>query len=676
MAYSDLVAALEALPGKGQKKVCPSHEDRLPSLTWKLGDDGRLLIHCHAGCRIEEIVAAMGATMSDLYAEHRNGHSGARVRHAAPSGRRQASRGERAFDAYYVDGTKAGVHRRADDGQGGKRIWWDPKGIDISRLALFCSWELGDADPVVIVEGERATLAVTDAGIAAVGTYGANAMPSREALLPLAGRHVVLWPDHDDAGRQHMTAIELALVGVAASVLVVRPPDGTPKGWDAADADVDTIRQLVTDASPTGPRIVRLSQVESIPIEWLWPGWMPLGTVTLFDGNPGEAKSTCVMDLVARITTGRAWPDGTPGGEPGDVLIITREDDPSRVLRPRLEVAGADLDRVHFLVEEFVMPKDTAKLARAIASMPRLRLVFIDPLFSHIEGTVRTISDNDVRTAVMSPLANIAAEYDIAVLAMRHFSKDTSRPALLRGSGSLGGLAGAARSVWTATVDPDDETGASKLLGVTKSNYAQKPDTLRYRVISATPPGRIWIGRTVSAVEWLGSSAMSVDDVMSEEDHETSRTATEILVTFLETRGGEAPAQECQAHMRSKGYARAAWTSAKRRSGVTSVKSDFDAGWVWRMPPSAEDAWSPINQSSSTSSASSTSSGGSGRGHEDVEDVEGVEGAGSVTRASTFAAGDGDWLRPCRSYDDHRTRHRRVAGGWVCDACDEEEALP
>ena len=130
----------------------------------------------------------------------------------------------------------------------------------------------------------------------------------------------------------------------------IRPPPGlflTPNRparsnlWPSVDH-----LELVAQASPpdAGPTVRRLSDYESTPVQWLWRGWMPRGTVTLFDGNPGEAKSTTVMELIARVTTGSAWPDGQPGGEPADVLIITREDDPSRVLRPRLEVSGADLD--------------------------------------------------------------------------------------------------------------------------------------------------------------------------------------------------------------------------------------------------------------------------------------------------------------------------------------------
>ena len=297
-----------------------------------------------------------------------------------------------------------------------------------------------------------------------------------------------------------------------------------------------------------------------------------------------------MMNLIARVTTGAPWPDGTPGPEPGDVLIITREDDPSRVLRPRLEVRGADLSRVFFLEAEFVLPRDAELLRTVLASRPGFVLVFIDPLFSHVEGKVRTISDNEPcpHRGHDAPLGHRGADEH------RH----PGHAPLLQGhephgaparSWILGGLVGAARMVWSATADPDDDAGDRKLLGVVKSNYARKPDVLRYRVYSAQPPGAIWVGHTVSAIEWLGTSSLSIDDILAEEDHESARSATEVLVAYLRAQGGEAPASACAAHMKSKGYGGTTQRSAKKRAGVVSRKAGFDGPWTWCLPEAVED---------------------------------------------------------------------------------------
>ncbi|MFV2062601.1 MAG: hypothetical protein ACC726_03695 [Chloroflexota bacterium] len=160
----------------------------------------------------------------------------------------------------------------------------------------------------------------------------------------------------------------------------------------------------------------------------------------------------------------------------------------------------------------------------------------------------------------------------------------------MRGAGSLGGLAGAARSMWGAAPDPDDEDGTRKLFGVTKSNYAKKPPAYRYQVVSAVPPGQVWVGHSVSKIEWLGPSDLSIDDVLAEEDHAVARDAAAVLVDYLEAQGDSAPSQNVRAHMKSKGFGTTALDSAKKRAGVKSRKDGFGTGWTMFLPEEAEES--------------------------------------------------------------------------------------
>lgn len=65
--------------GKSYKALCPAHGDKSPSLSLKEGDDGRVLIHCFAGCLIEDVVAAIGMSMSDLFSSNEGGRHGPRI---------------------------------------------------------------------------------------------------------------------------------------------------------------------------------------------------------------------------------------------------------------------------------------------------------------------------------------------------------------------------------------------------------------------------------------------------------------------------------------------------------------------------------------------------------------------------------------------------------------------
>ena len=95
---------------------------------------------------------------------------------------------------------------------------------------------------------------------------------------------------------------------------------------------------------------VLVSDIQRENIEWLWKDRLALGKLTILDGDPGLGKSTLYCDIAARITTGMPWPDAildsnTIKRQPRGVVIVTCEDGIGDTIRPRLEEAGADLDK-------------------------------------------------------------------------------------------------------------------------------------------------------------------------------------------------------------------------------------------------------------------------------------------------------------------------------------------
>lgn len=65
--------------------TCTAHEDRNPSLTVRVLDDGRVLLHCFTGCETSDVLAAIGLEFSDLFPEKRIGHNVKRERHPFPA---------------------------------------------------------------------------------------------------------------------------------------------------------------------------------------------------------------------------------------------------------------------------------------------------------------------------------------------------------------------------------------------------------------------------------------------------------------------------------------------------------------------------------------------------------------------------------------------------------------
>jgi RecA-family ATPase len=155
------------------------------------------------------------------------------------------------------------------------------------------------------------------------------------------------------------------------------------------------------DASIEGPRaqVVRVADVEARELEPLWPGILWVGKPTLLVGDPGLSKSTMVCDVVARVTRHREWPCSDATTIDGDVLMLSAEDDVADTLRPRLEAAGADLNRVHFLESIIVGTKGTVQrhswpslvehigaLTEWLQAHSALRLLVVDPLAAYLTG--------------------------------------------------------------------------------------------------------------------------------------------------------------------------------------------------------------------------------------------------------------------------------------------------
>jgi len=182
----------------------------------------------------------------------------------------------------------------------------------------------------------------------------------------------------------------------------------------------------------SGVDTIRASAVKPEAVRWLWEDRIPLGTLTLIAGRPGQGKSLLTAYLAAEVS------------KKGDVIFSNLEDSLAQVVRPRLQVAGAKLDRVHFWTP--ILPADVDALETKIRRL-KAKLVILDPIAAHL--TVAIYSDQDVRRA-LTPLTAMAARTGCAIVAVHHTVKNVSKNAhpLQAIGGSSGGLTGAARAVF------------------------------------------------------------------------------------------------------------------------------------------------------------------------------------------------------------------------------------
>jgi hypothetical protein len=320
----------------------------------------------------------------------------------------------------------------------------------------------------------------------------------------------------------------------------------------------------------------------------------------MFAGDPGLGKSAATIDIAARVTRGAPWPDGTTNTYLGSVIILSAEDDPADTIRPRLRVAGANLDKVYILpavrrvkpggdttLDHFDLSTDVEALQDAAVSLSDVRLVIVDPVSAYLGGTDSHV--NSKVRGVLAPLAQVAQTLRFSVILLDHLSKAPGRPALYRPNGSIAFTA-AARAVWFFAKSQDDPAQHLMLPG--KSNLAREQQGLSYTLVDGEPE--------IVKVVWGGAVSMSADSVLDVEDteeHSERVEAMDWLREFLSA--GPTAADEIQKASRAAGYAWRTVRRAKDALGIKPHKDGFERGWSWELPENAEDGQHPPKMSTS-----------------------------------------------------------------------------
>lgn len=249
--------------------------------------------------------------------------------------------------------------------------------------------------------------------------------------------------------------------------------------------------------------------VIATPVVWLWRKRFACGKFNIIAGRPGLGKSQLALAMVATVTVGGTWPDGTRALR-GSAIIIGCEDDVADTMRPRLEVLGADLRRVHvvdWIVDDgkrchFDVGAHCERLRRVIDEIGDVRVILIDPITAYLGGT-DTHKTADVRQA-LAPLQQLAAETGAAVVAISHLNKSGDGSAINRVTGS-GAFVAVARSAWLVAQDPADESGYRRILTPLKTISAKTE--LASRSMSRAPRCRTASRPAASHSSWAPSKS-------------------------------------------------------------------------------------------------------------------------------------------------------------------------
>lgn len=593
---------------------CPAHDDSDPSLSISEGDKG-VVLRCHAGCANEDVVAALGLTLRDLFYDSEPGDD-TRTSAAPPA----------EYIYQRADGTEFAkvVRRRGKKFHQVRKVGehWESGGCpELNATPYGLPKLIADvaADRTVLVpEGERDVETAWSLDWAATCNAGGAGCWKPEHSAYLRGADVVIVRDRDKQGRDHAAKVHDSLRGLARSVRVVDPAPGCKDLTDHVSAghDLTELVEVNTVTTDSSGVLVSLADVEAERLTWLWPNRLPAGKLITLDGDPSLGKSTLAVTFASHISTGTPWPDGAPC-EVGTVVMMSAEDGMADTIRPRLDAAGGDPARVHMLTaitvtddegETTTRPPTLGDIGaiRGVVERTGARLLVVDVLMAYMPGKVDSHRDQDVRT-VLHRLSEIANETGCAVLLLRHLNKSAGGSAMYRGGGSIG-IVGAARAGYLVAPDPDND--GAVVLACVKSNLAREPESLSYRLESAP-------GTDVARVVWLGGSAHTAQTLLSvvldrDDEQDEVTVAGKWLLAFLDQPawGGSAPFKEILKAAKTDDISERTLRRAARSVGVTiDRKGGFGTGSRWHTPQENADRGRNGRNGAGSDRASSVSPG-------------------------------------------------------------------
>jgi hypothetical protein len=319
-----------------------------------------------------------------------------------------------------------------------------------------------------------------------------------------------------------------------------------------------------------------MDQVQAEAVKWLWPGRIPLGKITILQGDPGLGKSTITLDIAARVTRANPMPDDSTSDlpEPSNVLLLSAEDGVADTLRPRLDALGADQARISVPWgehEHLSIPSDADLISRAI-DQAEARLIVIDPLAAFLDANINSWSNQQVRRA-LGPLKAVAERHHAALLCVDHLNKRAGIAAVHRGNGSMG-FAAAARSVLMAGKHPHED-GELVLAGV-KTNLAARPASLVYKTVQAA--------NGAVCIEWLGECAVTADELGGIPPDAASLSKVKEAEEFIRERigPGSVLARVLGAEAVANGISQRTYKRARKNLGVLAKPAGFAATGPYR----------------------------------------------------------------------------------------------
>jgi len=310
--------------------------------------------------------------------------------------------------------------------------------------------------------------------------------------------------------------------------------------------------------------IIRMSEVDTQTVEWLWEPYIPFGKVTIVQGNPGEGKTTFALRLAAACTTGGTLPGMKPL-PPFQVIYQTAEDGLGDTVKPRLIEAEADLDRVLVIDEaKRELTLSDERIEKAI-TQNGARLIILDPIQAYMGDKADMNKANEVRP-IFRRLAEVAERTGCAVILIGHLNKAAGGQSAYRGLGSIDFRAAARSVLLIGRVKREPNV---RVIIHDKSSLAPEGKPVAFCLDPET------------GFEWIGEYDITADELLSGAggNNATKTEQAEKLILDLLADGKELASEDIEKAAADAGISARTVRAAKKNLDGRITSKRIGAAW-------------------------------------------------------------------------------------------------
>ena len=311
--------------------------------------------------------------------------------------------------------------------------------------------------------------------------------------------------------------------------------------------------------------LINMADVKATEIKWLWYPYIPYGKITIIQGDPGEGKTTLVLNLAALLSKGEKLPESEEKTKPINIIYQTAEDGLSDTVKPRLIAAKADDERITVIDEsKSELSLTDERLEQAIIET-KAKLVILDPLQAYIGANVDMHRANEIRP-VMKHLAEVAQRQQCAVVLIGHLNKAMGMKSSYRGLGSID-IPASARSVLLVGRIKDNPT--VRVMAQIKSSLTPEGEPIAFELNKET------------GFRFIGKYDISIDDLLNGVATTSKLEQAEKLLRDMLSDGSSIKQKQLQQQAKIRNISERTLNEAKKNVGVKSFRSNNE--WYWKL---------------------------------------------------------------------------------------------